>query len=145
MIEVLHKGKRVACHPRSHQKGKATTLHEHRPKGHRAYAEWTSAKATAEAAKIGPETVALVARMMAAKCHPEQGLRACAGILTLVKGYGAERVEAAARRGNAIGATTYGSIRSILEKGLDRQVLPTAPTDAAPIEHQNIRGRGYYH
>lgn len=146
MIEVLHENKRVACHVRSGEKGQATTLDEHRPKGHRAYAEWTPAKAAAEAGKIGPATMTLVANVMAAKRHPEQGLRVCAGILALAKSYGAERVEAAARRGNAIGATTYASIKSILEKGLDRAALPmAATTDTAPIEHQNIRGRGYYH
>ncbi len=144
MIEVLHKGKRVACHVRSSEKGKATTLNEHRPKSHRAYAEWTLAKATAEAAKIGPATVTLIANVMAAKRHPEQGLRACAGILALTKRFGPKRVEAAAARGNAFGATTYGSIQSILEKGLDR-IAPVTPADAAPITHQNIRGRHYYH
>ena len=144
MIEVLHENKRVACHVRSSEKGQATTLDEHRPKGHRAYAEWTPAKAATEAGKIGPALVTLVASVMAAKRHPEQGLRACAGILALAKSFGPERVEAAAARGNAIGATTYGSIKSILEKGLDR-VAPVTPTDAAPIAHQNIRGRSYYH
>ena len=145
MVEVLHKDKRVAAHIRSPAKGKATTLAEHRPANHRHYAEWTSAKVVAEAGKIGPATVTLVGRVMAAKRHPEQGLRACAGILALAKGYGSVRVEAAAARGNAIGATTYGSIRSILEKGLDRVALPVVAGDAAPIEHQNIRGRDYYH
>ena len=42
---------------------------------------------------------------MRAKPHPEQGFRACLGILRLAKGYGVERLEAACRRGNDIGAT----------------------------------------
>ena len=54
------------------------------------------------------------------------------------------RLEAAARRGNHIGATSYGSIASILKTGLDRAFDETAP-DAAPLLHANIRGRGYYH
>ena len=82
---------------------------------------------------------------MKAKPHPEQGFRSCLGILSLVKSYGPQRVEAAARRGNDIGATTYGSIKSILNNGLDRAFAkPTLP-DASPIRHVNIRGRGYYH
>lgn len=145
MIEVLHKGRRVACHVRSHLKGTATTLDEHRPPNHRAYAEWTPAKAATEAGKIGPATATLIARVMAAKRHPDQGLRSCAGILALVKSFGPERLEAAAKRGNAIGASTYGSIKSILENGLDRVALPVTAADAAPIAHQNIRGRDYYH
>ena len=55
------------------------------------------------------------------------------------------RVRAAARRGNDIGATTYGSIRSILEKGLDRAFAEQSPPDAPPIRHTNIRGPGTYH
>ena len=82
---------------------------------------------------------------MKAKPHPEQGFRACLGILRLARSYGTARLEAACRRGNDIGATSYGSIKSILQNGLDRAHAPTDATDAAPIQHANIRGRGYYH
>jgi transposase len=81
---------------------------------------------------------------MKAKPHPEQGFRSCLGILSLIKSYGPERIEAAARRGNEIGATTYGSIKSILQNGLDRAFNQNTP-EASPIRHVNIRGRGYYH
>ena len=97
-----------------------------------------------EAAKVGPGTIALVEAIMRAKPHPEQGFRSCLGILSLVKSYGADRVEAACRRGNHVGSTTYGSIASILKHGLDRAFA----TDAAvenPLQHSNIRGSGYYH
>ena len=35
-----------------------------------------------------------------------QGFRSCLGIINLMKSYGPERIEAAAKRGNDIGATT---------------------------------------
>jgi transposase len=82
---------------------------------------------------------------MKAKPHPEQGFRSCRGILNLLKSYGPARVEAAARRGNDIGAKTYGSIKSILQNGLDRAYAPARAAEGAPIQHANIRGRGYYH
>lgn len=144
MIEVLHKGVRVAVHVRSHEKGAATTLKEHRSPSHKAHAEWTPARVEEEAAKIGPETVKLVAAITAAKAHPEQALRTCIGILRLTRSYEPERVEAAARRGNIIGSKTLASIRSILDKGLDRLSAVAAP-EPAPLLHENIRGRGYYH
>ena len=56
-----------------------------------------------------------------------------------------KRIEAAARRGNDIRATTYGSIKSILQNGLDRAFAKPNMPDASPIRHANIRGRGYYH
>jgi transposase len=98
-----------------------------------------------EAEKIGPATIALFEAIMKAKPHPEQGFRSCLGILGLVKSYGPERIEAAARRGNDIRATTYGSIKSILQNGLDRAFAKPNTPDASPIRHPNIRGRGYYH
>jgi transposase len=144
-VEVFHKGRRIASHARSRLVHKHTTIPEHMPSSHRRYAEWSPARMMGEAEKIGPATAALFAAIMKAKPHPEQGFRSCLGILSLVKSYGPQRVEAAARRGNDIGATTYGSIKSILQNGLDRAFAEPNTPDASPIRHANIRGRGYYH
>ena len=144
-IEVFHKGQRIASHMRSRVAHKHTTIPQHMPSSHRRYAEWSPARMLREAEKIGPATIALFEAIMKAKPHPEQGFRSCLGILSLVKSYGAERIEAAARRGNDIRATTYGSIKSILQNGLDRAFAKPNTPDASPIRHANIRGRGYYH
>jgi transposase len=144
-IEVFHKGARVASHPRSSVRHRHTTISEHMPSAHRRYAEWTPTKMMSEAAKIGPATIALVEAIMKAKPHPEQGFRSCLGIIRLVKTYGTARVEAASQRGNDIGATTYGSIASILKTGLDKAYAEQKAPDGPPIRHVNIRGRGYYH
>jgi transposase len=78
--------------------------------------------------------------------HPEQGFRACLGILRLVRTYGRDRVEAACARGLEIGARSYGSVQSILRHGLDHQPPPAArQSDELPLLHPNIRGSGYYH
>ena len=98
-----------------------------------------------EAARIGPATAALVELILTAKPHPEQGFRACLGILRLVRGYGAERVEAACQRGIDIGARTYGSVVSILRNNLDRAYRPQPVPDEPPVQHGNIRGGSYYH
>jgi transposase len=115
------------------------------PSAHRRHAEWTPARIKREATKIGPATIALVEAIMKAKPHPEQGFRACLGILRLARSYGSARIEAACRRGNDIGATTYGSIKSILQYGLDRAYADERPPDGPPIRHGNIRGTDYYH
>jgi transposase len=143
-VELLHKGERVASHVRSWLAHKHTTLPEHMPSSHRRYAEWSPARMLRKAGTIGPATVGLFEAIMKAKPHPEQGFRSCLGIIGLMESYGPQRIEAAAKRGNDIGATTYGSIKSILEKGLDRAHAPSTP-DTPPIHHANIRGRGYYH
>jgi transposase len=144
-VEVFHKGIRVASHPRSSARHRHTTTTEHMPSSHRRYAMWTPQRMVNEAAKIGPATIALVEAIMKAKSHPEQGFRSCLGIMRLVRTYGIARVEAASRRGNDIGATTYGSIASILKTGLDKAYANSEAPDGPPIRHANIRGRGYYH
>ena len=144
-VEIFHKGQRVASHAFSPVRSRHTTITEHMPSAHRRYAEWTPARMMSEAAKVGPATVALFEAIMKAKPHPEQGFRSCLGIVGLARSYGITRLEAASRRGNDIGATTYGSIKSILQNGLDKAYANPKAPDAPPIRHANIRGRGYYH
>ena len=144
-VEIFHKGNRVASHARSAVRSRHTTITEHMPSAHRRYAEWTPAKMMSEAAKIGPATVALFEAIMKAKPHPEQGFRSCLGIISLVKSDGAARVEAACRRGNHVGSTTYGSIASILKHGLDKAFAQQSPPEAPPLRHDNIRGPDTYH
>jgi hypothetical protein len=74
-------------------------------------------------------------RSVLARYTPEQGFRSCLGILSLVKSYGPERIEAAARRGNDIRATTYGSIKSILQNGLRVFTQPGPEGDLAAFLH----------
>ena len=58
------------------------------------------------------------------KPHPEQGYRACLGLMRLGRGYGHERMEAACRRALALDVCSYRSIQSILKTKLDQQPLP---------------------
>src|SRR5580704_4343349 len=135
----------VAGHSYSAFRNRHSTTTEHMPSAHRRYAEWTPARMMIEAAKVGPATVALFEAIMKAKPHPEQGFRSCLGIVGLARSYGIARLEAASRRGNHIGATSYGSIASILKHGLDKAFASEPTPDAPPIRHGNIRGSRYYH
>jgi transposase len=144
-VEIFHRGERVASHAFSAVRNRHSTTTEHMPSAHRRYAEWTPAKMMIEAAKVGPATVALFEAIMKAKPHPEQGFRSCLGIVGLARSYGVARLEAASQRGNDIGATSYGSIASILKHGLDKAYASEPTPDAPPIRHGNIRGSGYFH
>jgi transposase len=146
-VELFHKGERVAVHVRGGLRGRHTTLAEHMPQAHRRHAEWTIERISRDAAAIGPATAALTAIILESRPHPEQGFRACLGILRLLRTYGRDRLEAACTRGLEIGARSYGSIQSILQHGLDRQPAPRRPRegDDLPLLHPNIRGSGYYH
>ena len=143
-VEVYHAGERVALHVRSNRKGRATTQEAHMPAAHRAMASWTPERIAAWAAKTGPATGTLCAAIMAARPHPELGFRSCLGVLRLEGKYGPARLEAASARSLAIGATSYRSVRSILEAGLDR-VADDGDGAAPPaIRHANVRGASYY-
>jgi len=144
-VEVFHRGVRVASHQRSAVPQRHTTIPEHMPSAHRRYAFWTPARLLTAAEKIGPSTAALCRIIMQAKPHPEQGFRSCLGILSLVRGYGPIRVEAACRRGIAIGTMSYRSVASILKNGLDKAFLPEVAAETGPIQHGNIRGGTYFH
>ena len=65
------------------------------------------------------------------RAHPEQGFRACLGIVRLARYYGPQRLDAAGTRGIDIGARTYGSVKSILANDLDRRPSPE-PAAADP-------------
>ena len=84
-----------------------------------------------DACLIGPATAALCELILEHRPHPEQGFRACLGIVRLASPYGADRVEAAAERAIEIGARTYGSVKSILDNNLDRRPAPKRATDAS--------------
>ena len=146
-VEVFHKGHRVASHRRSYQPGRHTTVTEHMPKAHQEYLEWTPTRIIHWAGQAGPETAALVDQVMADRPHPQQGYRACLGILRLGKTYGQDRLEAACARARAIGSCSYKSVKSILKTGADRhQTLPEdEPELVLPTDHQNLRGSTYYH
>ena len=60
IIEVFHKGRRVASHQRSFRRGGFTTDPVHRPSAHRYYAEWSPSRLIRWAEKIGPQTATLV-------------------------------------------------------------------------------------
>ena len=142
-VEVYHEGARVALHVRSNAKGRATTAEEHMPEKHRAVASWTPERIARWAAQTGPETAGLCEAIMASRPHPELGFRSCLGVLRLGERYSAGRLEAACSRAHELGATSYRSVRSILERGLDREAGGDAVTPPA-LTHANVRGADYY-
>lgn len=143
-VEIFLDGERIAAHMRGSGNGRHTTIPEHMPSSHRRYREWTPLKIREEAARIGPMLSLLVEKIIEDRPHPEQGYRSCLRIIGLEKRFGTERLEAAARRALEIQARNYPSVKSILEKGLDKIPVRKAP-EQTPIFRANIRGPGYYH
>jgi transposase len=115
------------------------------PEAHRRYAEWSPARVLAWAAKVGPATARLAERIMETRPHPQQGYRACLGLIRLAEVHGNDRVEAASTRALTFGAYSYRSVETILKRGLDSQPLPQSAESTEPVIHENVRGPDYYH
>ena len=143
-VEILFDGKGIATHIRSYVPGKHTTREEHRPEKHRDL-KWTSSYMVDKGREIGPATAGVLKQIMEQRKHPELGYRACLGVLRFGKRYSNERLEAACRRAIAMNASSYRSIKSILENSLDREPLESVEIPAAHSEvHSNVRGSAYY-
>jgi transposase len=143
-VEVLHRSQRVASHVRSYQRGAHTTISEHMPKSHRAHAEWTPARLINWGASIGANTCTVVEHLLKNKAHPEQGYRACLGLLSLARQYGQGRLEAASALAVKLNSPTRKSVLSILKTGRDQGHAAT-PEQLDLPEHSNVRGPKYYH
>lgn len=145
-VEIFYKSKRIASHIKSFTKNCHSTCKEHMPKRHQLYAEWTPERIVRWAEKTGTATALLVDEIMTSRHHPQQGFRACFGILRLSKSYGNERVESACQRAIEIGAYSYKSVESILKNALDKKALPTESNKTPiPAEHDYVRGQDYFH
>jgi hypothetical protein len=120
------------------------------PQSHRKHLEWTPGRLLNWALAIGPAARDVVQWQFDHRPHPEQGYRACLGLLNLAKHCGEERLEAACQRALAIGSPTRKSVKSILDAKLDQHPdLFPAPASGpqappTPPQHANVRGADYF-
>ena len=143
-VELYYKGRRITAH-RRRDDGQPSTTPEHMPRAHRAHAEWPPSRLIRWAEQTGPATGRLVAESLRSRPHPEQGYRACLGIMRLGRRYGDARLDAASARALALRSSRYPTVKNILASGQDRLPLE-GPAEAHPPTrtHDNIRGAAYY-
>ena len=148
-VELLHKGQRVASHPRSVVKYAYSTIPEHRPASHRAHLEWTPSRLIHWGQTIGPHTAALVEHVIRSKPHPEQGYRSALGILRLANKHGEARLERACDKAFQISSPCYKTVKTMLAQRMEAVPLRGGNADAAAdsghLGGGNVRGPGYYH
>jgi transposase len=142
VVEICHKGKRVASHARINKPGAFVTENLHMPREHRRYLQWTPERIKLWGEKIGPHTKELMDQIMEHRDHPEHGFRSCLGIIRLSKTYSPERVENACKRALELQAYNYKSVKSLLERSLEN-LSAHEKKNIVPL-HANIRGGSYY-
>lgn len=144
-IELFLKGRRVAAHRRCYRRGQYITDPAHRPKAHARHLDWTPGRLIAWATSVGPECAQLVRTLLETKPHPEQGYRACLGIMRLAKQHSTARTEAACARALALDSPSFRTVNSILRHGTETDPLPDQLQLKPPSpRHDNVRGHAYY-
>lgn len=141
-VEVFFRQERVASHPRLYGRGKRSTSDLHMPPAHRAQAEQTVESLSVQAHHVGENTGRLVEAVFARYRPPALGIRTCQGILSLARRY-PDRIEQAAARALSHHALSYGRLKAILEKNLDRLPFESPPPGDAAV-HENVRGAAYF-
>ncbi len=143
MVEVFHKGKQVAIHPRSAVAGRFSTRAEHMPANHRFFlgvnAEWL----LKQAETFGPQTGQYVTGLLHARTFPEQAYRSCLGVLSLARKYPTSLLETACQRLLEAHLLSYRDLKNELLSLARSVASPTAQPTPLPI-HENIRGEKYY-
>jgi len=81
------------------------------------------------ASLIGTSTKEMVEALL--EEHAFHHLRQCQGILRLAEKYGQQRLESSCARANAFGDPTYRTVKTILERELDREPLLFEPVKPA--------------
>ena len=142
VVEVYRKGTRIACHKRSNEPGRSTTLEEHRPRKHNAMLQRSSQYYLEKAEKVGGNCVKTIAHTLDWYPHPEMAFRSCEGIFRLGRDYGTERLEKACYIAVKAETGGYKFILNVLRNNRDQFEL--IPTSTPTPTHANLRGKTYY-
>jgi transposase len=145
VVEVFFEGSRICSHVRLYgRQGQYSTQEAHMPPNHQQYVQWNGERFRKWAAKIGPNTAAVVEGILASYKVEQQGYRACMALLKMSDTYSAERLEAACIK--ALRYTprpAYKTIQTILKSGQDQISDDLAPPPV-PSEFGFTRGADYY-
>ena len=138
-VEIFHRGKPIAAHPRATERGKRATREAHRPERHVAIIERSLERVLERAAAIGPATVEVLRQQAAHRKHPEETLRSAQGILRLATDFTPADLECACQRALALKSYSYRAVRTLIE------TPPAAPAQCAlDLGHENVRGPEYF-
>jgi len=144
MVEIFHKGKQVAIHPRSAAIGRFSTRPDHMPSNHRFVLELDAGWLLKQAQAVGPLTVQMITTLLHSRPYPEQSYRSCLGVLSLARKYPASLMETACQRALEAHLLSYRDLKSELEALAHPSAAVSDQLSPLPA-HENIRGKTYYH
>ncbi len=143
-VEIYHKSKLVATHPR-HYDGGYSTIKEHQPKNHQQQdAKFNPGYYLNWAKNIGTQTVTFTQNLLDKEQYPSYAYRKLNAILSLAKLYDKYQLDLTLGYAISINATSVKSIKSILSKKLYFKKAANNINNKALNNHENIRGNTEY-
>ena len=145
-VAIYHNYQPVAQHQRDYRKLRYTTEKEHLASKHQFMSEWNPQYFIEKGREFGEEVALYLEKIMENKAHPEQGYKACLGVLNLGAKAGAQRLVKACSRAHEYQNYSYWVIEDILTKNLDQIDPESEKLDEKQQTpgHDNIRGNDYY-
>jgi hypothetical protein len=144
LVEIYHKSKLIATHPRLHKINDSSTIKEHMPLNHQYQSEkMNPQRLISWGENIGNETKKFVEKRLEESEYPVKVYRTLIAILSLAKIYGKIELNLALSYALKIDAKSVKSIESILSKKLYLVVVNNT-TATLFNNHENIRGSDYY-
>src|SRR5262245_37060303 len=129
-VRIFHQHELVATHTRATRRGQRLTNPDHLPPAKVAGLLTTPASCVRRAPEIRPATGDVVGRLLGER--PIDRLWTVMGILKLAHKFGPRRLEAACARAICFDDITYGTLKRILDRGLDQTAVPETPSAVAP-------------
>lgn len=145
LVEIYHKSKLIATHPRLFSINARSTLKEHMPKNHQfREEEMNPGRLLNWAASIGDNTKEFVQHRLDTADYPVNAYTSIIAILSKAKIYGNLELDSALSYALSINAKSVKSIESILSKKLYKQSANNTIANPVLSNHKNIRGSNYY-
>lgn len=144
LVEIYHKSKLIATHPRLHRVNDRSTLKEHMPKNHQYQDEKMNPDRLIRwASSIGSNAEVFVRKRLESADYPVNVYKSIIAVLYKAKIYGNSELDMALAYAVTINATRVKSIESILSKKLYLQAVCNK-TNSIHNDHDNLRGSSYY-
>ncbi len=144
LVEIYHKSKLIATHPRLFNINDRSTLKEHMPSHHQFREEkMNPERLLSWATSIGNNAKEFVQHRLDTTDYPVNAYTSVIAILSKAKIYGKFELDLALSYALTINAKSVKSIESILSKKLYKQSVNNI-TNPVLNNHKNIRGRDYY-
>lgn len=140
-VSIYVDGEQVAFHLRRGLR--YTTNPDHLPHEKRYMLELNPDTLLARGRKISTVVESYLREILNKPVYPEQAYKSCEGVLSFARKADSQRLVAACERGIQLEVYTYGFIKNMLSRQMDKLQEPASLQYTLPL-HENVRGASQY-